>query len=107
MEKGVRARSIDGQIALAPKLSFSLPKFKVIDPQNVRDHQRGDSVCGTIQAREQVNIKFNDLVISSLPVTQLLELQVFRLECPTVPFTVTLNSDCGRKPSQGANEQGI
>lgn len=54
----MRARSIDGQIALAPKLSFSLPKFKVIDPQNVRDQQRGDSDCGTIQAREQVNIKF-------------------------------------------------
>ena len=100
----MRARSIDGQIALASKRSFSLPKFKVIDPQNVRDQQPGDSDCGTIQAREQVNIKFNDLVISSLPVTQLLELQVFRLECPTVPFVVSLNSYCGRKPSQGANE---
>ena len=103
----MRARSIDGQIALAPKLSFSLPKFKVIDPQNVRDHQRGDSVCGTIQAREQLNIKFNDLVISSLPVTQLLELQVFRLECPTVPFVDSLNSYCGRKPSQAREQINI
>ena len=39
-------RSIDGQIALAPTLSFSLPKFKVIDPHNVRDQQPGDSDCG-------------------------------------------------------------
>ena len=26
--------------------SFSLPKFKVIDPHNVRDQQPGDSDCG-------------------------------------------------------------
>ena len=57
-------------------------------------------IAGASQAWEQENIKFNDLVISSLPVTQLLELQVFRFECPTVPFVVSLNSDCGRKPSQ-------
>ena len=42
----MRARSIDGQIALAPTLSFSLPKFKVIDPHNARDQQPGDSDCG-------------------------------------------------------------
>ena len=104
----MRARSIDGQIALAPKLSFSLLKFKVIDPQNLRDQQRGDSDCGTIQARVQVNIKFNDLVISSLPVTQLLELQAFRLECPTVPFRLPkLILRAQAKPSQGANEHRI
>ena len=103
----MRARSIDGQIALAPTLSFSLPKFKVIDPTTCVISNLEIRIAGASQAREQVNIKFNDLVISGLPVTQLLELQVFRLECPTVPFVVTLNSDCGRKPSQGANEQGI
>lgn len=74
------ARWIDGQIALAPTLSFILPKFKVIDTQNVRDQQPGDLDCAADQAREQVNIKINDLVISSLIVTQLLALQVFRVE---------------------------
>ena len=64
-------------------------------------------IAGESQAWGQVNIKFNDLVISSLTVTQLLELQVSRFECPTVPFVVSLNSDCGRKPSQGANEHRI
>lgn len=41
-----------------------------------------NSYCGrkTSQAREQMNIEFNDLVITSLTVTQLLVLQVFRVE---------------------------
>ena len=48
-------RSIDGQIALAATQSFSLPKFEVIDPQNVRDQSSGDSDCGrkpSLGARE-------------------------------------------------------
>ena len=37
-------------------------------------------IAGASQAREQMNKEFNDLVITRLTVTQLLVLQVFRVE---------------------------